>query len=158
MPVLDRLSRFFRGTPDEPTPPAPGGGGLALVLTGGGARAAYQAGVIRGVAKRFPAFRPQILTGVSAGALNASFLAATAHEPFVDAAAQLVEIWRGLEADDVFRVDRPGVMGTVAKFVRPPQDVDPPAEGGFLDTSPLQAFVERLLGSVGHPIAAIDRA
>ncbi|MEM0963092.1 MAG: patatin-like phospholipase family protein, partial [Bacteroidota bacterium] len=45
-----------------------------------------------------------------------------------------------------------------AKFVRPPQDVDPPAEGGFLDTSPLQAFVERLLGSVGHPIAAIDRA
>src|ERR1700712_3074587 len=51
-------------------------GDLALVLTGGGARGAYQAGVLRGLARHFPGLSFPILAGVSAGAINASFLAA----------------------------------------------------------------------------------
>ena len=41
--------------------------GQALVLSGGGARAAYQVGCLRAVSKALPNYRPQILTGVSAG-------------------------------------------------------------------------------------------
>src|SRR4051812_41469434 len=52
------------------------GGALAVMLTGGGARAAYQVGVIKGLARHFPNLRFQIITGVSAGAINAIFLAA----------------------------------------------------------------------------------
>ena len=50
--------------------------GQALVLSGGGARAAYQVGCLRAVSKALPNYRPQILTGVSAGAINATYLAA----------------------------------------------------------------------------------
>src|SRR5712671_4623957 len=51
------------------------GGDLAVMLTGGGARAAYQVGLIKGLAKHFPHLQFQIITGVSAGAINAIFLA-----------------------------------------------------------------------------------
>src|SRR5689334_13278067 len=49
---------------------------LALVLTGGGARAAYQVGVLCAIAERAPEVQFPILTGVSAGAINAVYLAA----------------------------------------------------------------------------------
>src|SRR6266568_5805755 len=49
---------------------------LAVMLTGGGARASYQVGLIRGLAHHFPHLRFQIVTGVSAGAINATILAA----------------------------------------------------------------------------------
>ena len=49
----------------------------ALVLSGGGARAAYQVGCLRYIAKAMPQYRPEILTGVSAGAINAVHLAAS---------------------------------------------------------------------------------
>lgn len=153
--MIAHLARLFSGRPPEPTP---GTGALALALTGGGARSAYQAGVLRTLARRFPSLRPDILTGVSAGALNAAFLASTAHEPFAETTDRLVQIWKGLEADDVYRIDRPTVMQAMARLVRRPSDVSPPAEGGFLDTTPLQSFVERHFGSVGQPIEAIERA
>ncbi|HLF95005.1 MAG TPA: patatin-like phospholipase family protein, partial [Planctomycetota bacterium] len=49
--------------------------GLALVLTGGGARAAYQVGVLKAIAEAFPEMAIPIITGVSAGAINAAYLA-----------------------------------------------------------------------------------
>ena len=52
------------------------GGDLAVMLTGGGARAAYQVGLLKGIAHHFPRLQFQIVTGVSAGAINATFLAA----------------------------------------------------------------------------------
>ncbi|MFM7299339.1 MAG: patatin-like phospholipase family protein, partial [Planctomycetota bacterium] len=51
------------------------GSKLALVMGGGGARAAYQAGVLRAIARRFPDLHLPILAGVSAGAINTAFLA-----------------------------------------------------------------------------------
>ena len=155
--VLSRL--LGREDPAAPEPvPAPGGGGVAFVLTGGGARAAYQAGVLRGLAARFPALRPGILTGVSAGGLNAAFLASHAHEPLAAAAEALVQIWRDLRVEEVYRTDRPGVMAAASRVFRRRETVEPPAEGGLLDASPLHAFVERQLGPLGAPIGAIGEA
>lgn len=153
------ISDFFdRLRPRPAGPPAGGGGGLALALTGGGARAAYQAGVLRGIARRFPAFRPDILTGVSAGGLNGAFLAAAADGTFAEAVDRLVEVWRELEAGHVYRLDRPTVAGTLARLVRRPAEVEPPAEGGFLDTTPLRDFVVGHLGALGEPMEAVDAA
>ena len=159
--VFARL--FGRPEPDAPDDPAPstpttGGGGTAVSMTGGGARAAYQAGVLRGVARVAPDFRPDLLTGVSAGGLNAAFLAATAQRPFADSVDHLVDLWHALRADQVYRLDRPGVAGTVARLVRRPATVEPPGEGGLLDTSPLYAFVSEHLGPIGEPVGAIGDA
>ena len=157
--MFDRLARFLDPLrPDEPGPPPVGGGGLAFVLTGGGARAAYQAGVLRGLSKALPDLCPDILTGVSAGALNGAFLAAFADRPLAEAAEMLVAVWRDLRAEHVYRLDRPTVPQALARFVRRPDVIAPPAEGGFLDTSPLKEFVEKHLGPVGSPMEAVDRA
>ena len=84
--------------------------GLALVLSGGGARGAYQVGVLRILAREFPEAVPDILTGVSAGGINAAFLAAR-QEPYQQKVDELAEMWSNLRIDEVFRVDtqQPGV-------------------------------------------------
>jgi NTE family protein len=48
---------------------------LALTLGGGGARAAYQVGVLRAIAKNHPGLALPLLCGVSAGAINIAHLA-----------------------------------------------------------------------------------
>src|SRR5438876_2068257 len=77
---------------------------LALVFSGGGARAAYQVGFLRVLAREFPDIVPGILTGVSAGGINAAYLAARP-EPFAEKVANLADVWSNLRIDDVFRVD-----------------------------------------------------
>jgi len=156
-PIARLLARFSSDPDDEPLPHE-GGHGTAVVLTGGGARGAYQAGVLRGLAKLSPTFQPDILTGVSAGALNAAFLAGRSDLSFDESTDALVKVWQALRTEHIFRLDRPGVMGSLTRFVRQPDDLDPPAEGGLLDTSPLTEFVERHLGPLGEPIHAIDEA
>jgi NTE family protein len=77
--------------------------GLALVLSGGGARGAYQAGVLRGIAARFPHLAFPILTGISAGAVNTIHLAA--HEgTLTEAADNLIALWLALSPDRVYDV------------------------------------------------------
>src|SRR4051794_39294521 len=79
-----------------------------LVLTGGGARGAYQAGVIQGLAEiaaaRGVGMPFRVVTGASAGAINASFVAATAAE-FHEASHDLSKFWSQLRTKDVFRTD-----------------------------------------------------
>ena len=65
---------------------------LALVLSGGGARAAYQVGFLRYLASRYPDLTPGILTGVSAGGIIAISLASR-EGSFRDSVAQLHELW-----------------------------------------------------------------
>src|SRR5437868_957833 len=73
---------------------------LGLMLGGGGARAAYQAGVLRGIAARFPHLTFPILTGISAGAVNTIHLAA--HEGTIaQAADDLIALWLALSPDRV---------------------------------------------------------
>ncbi len=87
----------------------------ALVLMGGGARTAYQAGVLQALgemlatssngtqAAKFPF---QLLVGTSAGALNASFLAARAHQGAAGL-AELAKFWQGLRSAQVYRLHVP---------------------------------------------------
>ena len=57
-----------------PTPAETDRPRIGLVLGGGGARGAYQAGVLRGIGRHLPELRFPIITGASAGAINAIFL------------------------------------------------------------------------------------
>src|SRR2546428_12495490 len=52
--------------------PHPSRGDVAIILSGGGARAAHQGGVLRGLSRHFPRARPLILAGESAGAGKAA--------------------------------------------------------------------------------------
>ena len=74
------------------------------MFSGGGARAAYQVGFLRLLAREFPDVVPGILTGVSAGGINAAYLAAR-QEPFPDKVEALAAIWGDIHIDNVFRVD-----------------------------------------------------
>lgn len=88
----------------------------ALVLTGGGARGAYQAGVLRALAEATRGQRPAgrnpfaILCGTSAGAINAAYLASQPED--FDAAVQgLWDLWKNLAPDQV--VDTRGTALTL---------------------------------------------
>lgn len=79
----------------------------ALILTGGGARAGYQAGVLKAVRELLP--EPQrnpfpILCGTSAGAINAASLAVWA-EDFSGGVDQLLRVWENFSANQVYRAD-----------------------------------------------------
>lgn len=75
--------------------------GLALALGGGGARAAYQAGVLRALSRSCPALAPRLLAGVSAGAINIAHLANRAGS-FTAACDSLYDIWSRIEVQRVF--------------------------------------------------------
>ena len=86
----------------SPTPPVRG-----LILSGGGARAAYQVGVLRAVAEMLPAQSPNpfpIICGPSAGAINAAGLAAGAHN-YATAVHSLDRVWSNMTAEQVYRTD-----------------------------------------------------
>jgi NTE family protein len=93
-----------------------------LVLTGGGARAAYQVGVLPALGKirresgaaagnPFP-----VISGTSAGAINAAALACRA-DRFDEAVDGLVEVWQGFRAEQVYRADSFGVIRTGARWL-----------------------------------------
>ena len=132
-------------------------GHAALVLTGGGARAAYQVGVLNAIrelrGKRagnpFP-----ILCGTSAGAINATALAVHASD-FGRAVRHIDRIWRGLHVQDVYRVDPAALLGSgvrwgSALFTGWMVRQTPRA---LLDNAPLQDLLGRVL-----EFAAIDPA
>ena len=83
-----------------------------LILTGGGARAAYQVGVLKGIASILPrtVYNPfPIICGTSAGAINALSIAGRAG-PFRLRTSKLETIWQHLRASDVYRTDPMGVI------------------------------------------------
>jgi NTE family protein len=93
-----------------------------LVLMGGGARAAYQVGVLRALARirrevGAPRHNPfGIIAGTSAGAINAAALACQA-DRFDHAVAGVVDVWRHFSADQVYRADAFGVVRTGARWL-----------------------------------------
>ena len=158
-----------------PRPPStasdpPGGSGLAwggparrpeavtgLVLTGGGARAAYQVGVLKAIAairretsgaregNPFP-----VIAGTSAGAINAAALACRVDD-FDAAVAAIAGVWENFHAEQVYRADSIGVIRTGARWLtmmsigwviarwrraRPKS---------LLDNTPLEALLNRLV-------------
>lgn len=77
---------------------------VGLVLAGGGARGAYEAGVLSVLLPELEARgrRPTVIVGTSTGALNAAFLAAVADCDAEEAARRLVEAWMSVRRHDVF--------------------------------------------------------
>ncbi|NJM43315.1 MAG: patatin [Brachymonas sp.] len=117
----------------------------ALVLMGGGARTAYQAGVLQalsemlgnapGAAVKSP-FPFQLLVGTSAGALNASYLAAKAQQGQASLAS-LAQFWQGLRSEQVYRLHVPAWMrlsriATAWHLARQARE-----QGALLDSLPL---------------------
>lgn len=87
-----------------PAPRNPAPSKNALVLSGGGARAAYQAGFLRGMAELIDNPTPfRIFSGTSAGAINCAHLAAHLHLGFGPATEQLWNLWAGLTLDRIFK-------------------------------------------------------
>jgi NTE family protein len=125
---------------------------LALVLTGGGARAAYQVGVLRCVARHLPTARFDIITGVSAGAINAAFLASR-QAPLPDVIAELSDVWRTLHLKDVIRIDSRSlarnVFGWGTRLVSGGTPVVPRVRG-LVDTTPLRLLLQRLFPGNGN--------
>jgi NTE family protein len=139
-----------------PTPPTTG-----LILTGGGARAAYQVGVLKALAQIRREVSPgdrsnpfPVITGTSAGAINAAALASHCDD-FDAAVAALCEVWENFRAEQVYRSDSFGVIRTGARWLtmmsigwviarwrraRP---------RSLLDNSPLDALLKQMV-SVGR--------
>jgi NTE family protein len=97
----------------------------ALVLSGGGARAAYQVGVLRALARlRREALGPMarlrnpfgVICGTSAGAINASALACHA-DRFEAAVEVIAKVWQNFSADQVYRADSLGVIRSGAQWL-----------------------------------------
>ena len=97
-------------------------GRAALVLTGGGARAAYQAGVLQAVAQiRGETDAPRdnpfpIIAGTSAGAINAAALA-TRSDDFDGAARSIAGTWGALNVETVYRADAWSMLRTGARWL-----------------------------------------
>jgi NTE family protein len=118
-----------------------------LVLPGGGARSAYQAGVLKAIADLLPADAGnpfQVISGASSGALNAVLLASNAMR-FREGVRRLNGIWENFHVDKVFRTDvwtalksgfRWGVtFGSAGLIKSQPRSV--------LDNGPLREMLER---------------
>lgn len=88
-------------------------------MTGGGARAAYQVGVLKAVGELLPGGKRspfQILCGTSAGAINAVAMAVWA-ENFRIGIRHLLRVWENFHAHQVYRADAPGIALSGARWL-----------------------------------------
>lgn len=128
-----------------------------LILTGGGARAAYQVGVLEAVSSILteagwaPEHNPfDIICGTSAGAINATALACRA-DNFSEGVQKLLQVWEHVGAEQVYRADSLGVLRSGAKWLSllsfgwllRKWRAHPP--NALLDNTPLVTLLHRLL-------------
>ena len=121
--------------------------GLGLVLTGGGARTAYQVGALLAISDWLgrPRRSPfSVITGTSAGAINAGVLAAHAGN-FARGVEGLAGVWRTLRVVDVFRCDRRAIYGRAAHWLWAllRGGLGPHNPRALLDCQPLRVLLER---------------
>jgi NTE family protein len=128
-----------------------------LILSGGGARAAYQAGVLQAISRilaeaGWPAARNPfaIVCGTSAGAINATGLACRADD-FGDAVDGLCATWNDIAAHQVYRADSIAVLRSGARWLSllsfgwllRSWHAAPP--NALLDNTPLAGLLHRML-------------
>jgi len=92
---------------------------IGLILSGGGARAAYQVGVLKAIADLSPKDAPNpfpIICGTSAGAINATALGIFAAQ-FREAVWRLVHVWGNFHVDQVFRSDMIGLSSSALHWM-----------------------------------------
>ncbi len=139
-----------------------------LVLTGGGARAAYQVGVLDGVSSILqeagwqPGRNPyDIICGTSAGAINATALACHA-DNFDEGLQMVLRVWEHFTAEQVYRVDSLGVLRSGAKWLSLMSfgwllrkwKAHPP--NSLLDNTPLVTLLNRMLNFPRLDAALMD--
>ena len=131
---------------------------LALVLTGGGARGAYQVGLLRCLARRYPDLRVPIITGVSAGAVNAAMLASH-HGTFPQAVEEIAGLWSELTPERVFRADARSLSWNIARWglrLLSGGKLPAPSARTLLETAPLREYLEESMAAIEGEITGID--
>ena len=124
----------------------------ALVLAGGGARGAYEAGVLAHLFERVysqlgPDFEFDVVSGTSVGAIHAAFTAASTHMKAVPRAQQLAETWSSMRIGDVLRLSSRNVLAVplralgLTKLSRAEGGGSAAALGGLVDMAPLERLV-----------------
>lgn len=143
--------------PESGRPPSARLDDLGLVMGGGGARAAYQVGVLRFMARRYPDLCVPYITGVSAGAINAALLASH-HGSFLQAVQELNHLWGHLTIEDVFRVDTKTLFANGVRWLRQLVSggvgTSDPVKG-LVDTQPLRHYLSEVLHSVDGELTGI---
>lgn len=142
---------FSRKKKDEPSIPG-------LILPGGGARNAYQAGVLKAIAEILPADATNpfpVICGTSSGALNAAILASNATQ-FSEGVSRLTGIWENFSCNKIFYTDtwtalKSGLRWTTAFATA---SLGTSAPRALLDNSPQRTFIEShiRLARVQHAI------
>lgn len=124
---------------------------VGLILTGGGARAAYQVGVLKAIAEFMPrrARNPfPVICGTSAGSLNAATLAINAGS-FRKGVRYLDNIWKNFHPSQVYRTDVLGVLSNTLRWLSglllSALGVNKLKHVSLLDNSPLQTLLEDIL-------------
>jgi len=129
---------------------------LGLILTGGGARSAYQVGVLKAISEMVPKGSPlpfPVITGTSAGAVSATVLASRAGD-FRVAVRGLEDVWANFRVSQVFRADgasmlRAGLHWLLA-FVSSGLLLPPPRS--LFDNTPLRELLTKTI-----PFAGVSR-
>jgi len=119
------------------------------VLAGGGARGAYEAGVLsylyESVYPELPGFEFDVSSGTSVGAVHAAYNAASHHMDGAARSRRLAETWHGMEVGKVLQLGVSDLMGLPIRalgLVRRRSSEGRPVLGGLVDVSPLERIVE----------------
>lgn len=147
--TLSRMQRLLK--------PATAPADSALVLTGGGSRASYQAGVLQYIAEAFPDAHFPILTGVSAGAINAAHLA-NHGGTFPESVANLTAWWGQIRTEHV--LEPSSSVGFLLKMVRRggrEELGEALPRHGLVDTAPLRAYLQEKLRAENGHLSGITR-
>ncbi|MEX1365796.1 MAG: patatin-like phospholipase family protein [Nannocystaceae bacterium] len=116
---------------------------VGLVLSGGGARGAYEVGVLRYIRERIRKPCPfHVITGSSVGAINGSYLAATADRPRAQTRA-LARVWAGLDLDQMYRIGWSQVRNLPQVLLgrNLPETDRVDTIGGLVDSAYIESFV-----------------
>ncbi|MFT5721217.1 MAG: NTE family protein [Motiliproteus sp.] len=145
--MRETLDVLFRRKPAENLIESPVKLKRALILSGGGARAAYQVGVLKAVADILPADHPNpfpIICGTSAGAINALALACHTGN-FREAVYDLEALWQQLTPEQVYRADLWSLLKGCGRLLTSlfNQGVGLKHPVALLDNSPLRKLLER---------------
>lgn len=118
---------------------------VAVVLSGAGARGAYEAGVLSTLLPHLAraGITPDLYVGTSAGAINAAVAASAAHLPPTEQATAVLDVWRGIASADVFRPVLRTAPITVGHWLGQLLGVPGVRLFSLLDTSPLRETAAR---------------
>ncbi len=120
---------------------------IGLILSGGGARAAYQVGVLRAIANLLPkdACNPfHIIAGTSAGALNAASLATHAHR--LRTGVRLLEyVWKHISSDQIYVSQSSNFLSNASTLLSMVASKPDNPALALLDNSPLAELLSRVL-------------